>query len=309
MCSSDLATRIGRRQPGGEFQVTGLALASQLAPVRSFFIGALLVNYSAAQVSGIPSSQVVNGDRVRVRGTLSNGLLMATRVQPRINALGGASGESRHVEGVITRFGSAADFDVARLKVRTGSQISFEGGTAASLALSVKVAVEGTLDDSGALVASKVEVRQSAPLRVVATVDSVNAASASLVLLGVNVKVDAMTRIEDQSSQQARPFSLGNLAPGDYVDVRGSMPPGSSQMLATLLERMNPQLEAEIEGFVDSVVPPGFVVLGANITTNPSTQFHSVNGVADLKVGDLVRVRGQKIGDRAVLAADVERRE
>ena len=162
------ATRIGRRQPGGEFQVTGLALASQLAPVRSFFIGALLVNYSAAQVSGIPSSQVVNGDRVRVRGTLSNGLLMATRVQPRINALGGASGESRHVEGVITRFGSAADFDVARLKVRTGSQISFEGGTAASLALSVKVAVEGTLDDSGALVASKVEVRQSAPLRVVA---------------------------------------------------------------------------------------------------------------------------------------------
>ena len=141
------------------------------------------------------------------------------------------------------------------------------------------------------------------------TVDSVNAASASLVLLGVNVKVDAMTRIEDQSSQQARPFSLGNLAPGDYVDVRGSMPPGSSQMLATLLERMNPQLEAEIEGFVDSVVPPGFVVLGANITTNPSTQFHSVNGVADLKVGDLVRVRGQKIGDRAVLAADVERRE
>ena len=49
-----------------------------------------------------------------------------------------------------------------------------------------------------------------------------------------------------------------------------------------------------------------FVILGVQITTNGSTQFEGVGGVAQLVVGDLVRVGGQKLGDRALRADEVE---
>ncbi len=49
------------------------------------------------------------------------------------------------------------------------------------------------------------------------------------------------------------------------------------------------------------------MVLGVQIATNGGTQFDGVNGVAQLAVGDLVKVTGQKPGDRSLLARRVER--
>jgi sRNA-binding protein len=57
---------------------------------------------------------------------------------------------------------------------------------------------------------------------------------------------------------------------------------------------------------VQSVTPPLFVILGVQIATNGGTQFGGVNGVAQLAVGDLVKVTGQKLGDRAMTATAVE---
>ena len=40
---------------------------------------------------------------------------------------------------------------------------------------------------------------------------------------------------------------------------------------------------------------------------NGGTQFDGVSGVAQLSVGDLVKVSGQKVADRAINARSVER--
>jgi hypothetical protein len=302
------ATRIERRPAGGgTFEVTGVVVGTQMA-LRTFFVGALFVNYSVAVVSGVAGGVVANGQRVRVKGTFgANSVLVASRVDYLSDTLGGASGERREVEGVITRFVSATDFSVAGFSVTTTAQTSYEGGTAADLGLNVKVEAEGTLNGSGQLVATKIEVRHSAPVRLVANVDSVDIAANSFVALGVSVKVDALTRLEDQSSQQAQPFSLANLVAGDTVEVRGTeSPAGSGQLLATLVERESSQQETEVQGFVQSVAPPLFVILGVQITTNAGTQFEGVSGVAQVVVGDLVKVGGQKLGDRALRANEVE---
>jgi hypothetical protein len=47
-------------------------------------------------------------------------------------------------------------------------------------------------------------------------------------------------------------------------------------------------------------------VLGVQVTTKPGTQFKGIAGVAQLAAGDLVKVTGQKLGDRAVDAREVE---
>jgi hypothetical protein len=299
------ATRIARLPAGADYQASGVAANAQ-PTLHSFAIGPLSVTYSSAVVSGIAGGIVNNGQRVRVRGTLAGGVFVASRVSADQNQLAGASGERRDVEGVITRFASATDFDVSGLTVTTNGQTAFEDGSAADLGLAVKVEAEGTLNGSGVLVASKIEVKRAASSRLAATVDSVNAAGASFVVLGVTFKVDAMTRLEDQSSLQVRPFSLANLAVGDFVEVRGTESPvGSRQALATLVERHNPQSLVQLTGFIESVTPPNFTVLGIAINAS-GAQFEGVNGVGNLKAGDLVQVTGQKVGDRAVTATKVE---
>jgi len=302
------ATRIERRPSGaGPYQIIGLVMGAQ-AGSHTFFLGAVVVDYAAAVVSGVAGGAVANGQRVRVKGTLAaNGVLVASRVDSLSNTLGGASGDRREVEGVITRFASATDFSIGSLSVTTTAQTSYEGGTAADLGLNVKVEAEGALNGSGQLVATKIDIRRSAPVRMVASVDSVNIAANSFVALGVTVNVDALTRLEDQSSQQVQPFSLANLAAGDNVEVRGTeSPAGSGQLLATFVEREASQQETQIQGFVQSVAPPLFVILGVQITTNGGTEFDGVGGVAQLAVGDLVKVSGQKLGDRALRADQVE---
>ena len=250
---------------------------------------------------------MANGQRILVKGSLVNGVLHATSMECLGDALSGASGERREVEGLVTRFTSATDFAVSSLPVTTNSQTTFEGGTAADLALSVKVEVEGRLNAANVLVATNIDVRRSAPVRIVASVDSVNTAASSFVVLGVTVKVDAWTRLEDQSSAQLRPFALANVNVGDYVEIRGGeTPAGSGNVLATLVQRTNTQQDSQLQGFVQSVSSPQFAVLGVQITTNGGTLFQGVSGVAQLAVGDLVNVTGQKLGDRAINARAVE---
>jgi hypothetical protein len=302
------ATRIGRRAAGAEYQVSGTVSGNQ-ASQHTFSVNALVVDYHSASLVGLPGGVIANGQRVEIKGSIVNGVLQATRIEYLGNTLGGASGDRREVEGLITRFASATDFDVSGLTVTTSAQTSFDGGTAADLALNVKVEIEGTLNGAGVLVASNIGVRRSAPLRIVAQVDSINATANSFVALGLTVKIDALTRLEDQSSQQVRPFSLANLAASDYVEVRGTeSPTGSGQILATLVQRNNLQPDTVVQGFVQSVTPPQtFVVFGVTIGTNGSTQFDGVGGVAQLAVGDPVTVTGQKLGDRAMTARQVER--
>ncbi len=301
------ATRIERRPAGGTYELTGVVVATQVG-LRTFFVGAVFVNYSVAIVSGVAGGVVANGQRVRIKGTFGvNGVLVASRVDYLPNTLGGASGERREVEGVITRFASATDFSLGTLSVTTTAQTSYKGGTAADLGLAVTVEAEGTLNGSGQLVATKIEIRHAAAVSIAASVDSVNVAANSFFALGVTVTVDELTRLEDKSSQHMRPFSLSNLVAGDDVEVRGTeSPAGSGGVLAAMVERKNSQKGTELQGFVQSVAPPLFTVLGVQVSTGSGTKFKGVSGVAQLAVGDLVKVTGQKLGDRAISADDVE---
>ena len=301
------ATRIERRQGGGgEVEVTGVVANTQVA-LHIFQLGGITVNFSSAMVTGVVTGSVANGQSVRVKGTVAQGVLVASRVDAVGTGFGGASGERREIEGVITRFASAVDFSLGALTVTTNPQTSFEGGTAADLGLNVKVEVEGALDAAGHLVATEIHVRRAAAASMATTVDSLDVAANSFVALGVTVKVDALTRIEDKSSQHLRPFSLANLAAGDYVEVSGSeSPAGSGQLLATRIERRSAQQDTELQGAVQSVSPPLFTVLGVSITTNAGTKFDGIGNVSQLSVGDLVEVQGQKLGDRAITATDVK---
>ena len=105
-------------------------------------------------------------------------------------------------------------------------------------------------------------------------VDAVNATANTLVVLGVQIDVDANTRREDRSDARVSPFNLSHIAVGDYVEVRGQeLPANSNRVLASRLERERPDTEIRLRGVADSVARPAVTILGVAVQTNSSTQY------------------------------------
>jgi hypothetical protein len=308
------ATRVELTAAGAALELTGV-VSSHDDVTRRFNVNGQVVDYSAVTLlRDFPASGIANGQTVEVKGgSLAGGVWSPVSIQLKANELAGAVGARREVEGFITRFGSSSDFTVAGLNVTTSAQTAFSGGVAADLALNVKVEVEGTLTATNVLAATKVDIRRSSAVRVASLVDSVNAAAGSFVVLGITVRVDGLTSLEDKSSQRLRPFGVANLAIGDYVDVRGSEQSGG-ELLATLVERDDFDPDSELRGFVQSVAQPNFTILGVAISTDAGTSFRDVNDspitsgafFGGLDVGDLVKVKGLEVGAQALEAEEAQ---
>ena len=291
------ATRIETADAGdAEVELTGPVSALD-AVAQRFTIGTQVVDYRTATLEGFPASGPAAGDIVEVKGTtmLEDGALKAVKVQKEDGGLDGRSGDEGELEGLVTRFVSATDFDVAGQKVTTTGSTSFVGGTAADLELDVKVAVEGTLDANGVLVAAKVVLRRASPVMVAASVDAVDATGGTLRVLGVTFVVNADTRTEDQETDDQF-FDLSDVRVGDWLELSGYPDPaGTGTVIATRLERDDPESEGELRGPADELAAPAFKIIGVSIETTPSTEFE--DGEADISAADFFAGAGGQIVD------------
>jgi len=269
------ATRI-EKPASGDLEIEAKGLVSALdAATRRFKVGTLSVDYSTATLEGFGSAGLRDGDLVEVKGRelLADGTLKASRVHKEDDGVDGQGGTEAEVEGLVTRFASASDFDVAGQKVATTAATTYLGGTAADLKLDVKVEAEGKLDSAGTLVAAKVVFKRSASIKLAARVESVDAAAGTLKALGLTIVVDAATRKEDKERKDQF-FALDSLRTGDWVDVRGyADPAGSGRVIATRLERDDPEDSSEIKGKAEALQSPRFKIAGVGIETTPATRF------------------------------------
>jgi len=321
------ATRIERKAvagipPGEEVEVHGFV--ANLAAT-TFRINGLTVDFSTATIDNFPGGAITAGDFVEAKGVSfgAGGELIATKVE--LEAANGgidlADIDDLEIEGFITRFASATDFDVSGLPVTTNAQTVFEfeddtPASAADLGLNVKVEVEGDVNASGVLVADKVEVKRAAIVRITADVDSVDAPNNTFVVLGVTVRVDSLTRIEDKSDVDDENFMLSELMATDYVEMRGTVDVnGSGDVLAERVEREDPDPETIIQGFVESVSQPMLSILGVTIETNGQTVFRDANDnvignpndfFAAIDEGSVVKAKGMETSATVVLAEEVE---
>ena len=304
------ATRIELSTAAGEVEVKGTA-SSVDTTARRFVINGLTVDYSGASLNGFAAGQPANGDLVEVHGTINgSGVLVATQVERRSASLSGTTDDDADLEGLVTRFASATDFDVAGQRVTTNAATRYEGGTAASLALDVNVEVEGGFDATGRIVATRVEFRRESNVELAGPVESVNLAAGSLVVLGTTVRVNSLTRFEDQSSADVERFSLADLRVGDYVEVRAYA--DGTGLVATLLERDDVQSGVELQGVATGVAAPNFSVAGVAVTTGPQTEYRDNTGASITAAafftaapGREVKVRGSLVGS-VVLAERAE---
>lgn len=311
-----VATRIEPKPAGTQFEVHGTVSSLDSVAMR-FNINGLVVDYSAATLDNFPGGQISEGDFVEAKGQSlgAAGELQASQVELETLIAGVTNGDRVEIEGFITRFVSAQDFDVSGQTVTTTSGTVFEGGVAADLGLNIKVEVDGDLDANGVLVASKVDIRASKAVRAEAMVDSVDAANGSLVVIGITVSTDELTRIRDKSDADIDPLNLTDISAGDFVSVRGDeFPAGSGNLRATILEREDPDPDTILQGFVETVSEPTLTILGVTIDTSSTVEFRDVDDSILTSteffnlvgVNTLVKAKGTESSDTTISATEVE---
>jgi hypothetical protein len=268
-----VASRIQLEAAGSALEVKGTVQSLDMT-THTFRVNTLTVDYSAIT----PSGSLANGVTVKVSGTLLNaaGALVATRVDV-LQGFGGTANAEGEIEGLITTFTSTADFVISGQRVTTNATTQFmlDGVT---LAVDVRVEVEGSFDASGVLVATSVQATPDSSSLVRGLVDNVNAGSNTLTVLGVTITTSSDTEFEDDSSQQMRPFNLSDVHTNDYVEARGA-PAQTGGLNASILVRDSPENHSYLQGTASNVASPNLTVLGIMVVTNPlTTQFSGPDG-------------------------------
>jgi hypothetical protein len=297
------ASRIDLKSAGSNLEVKGVIQALNTT-AHTFRINALTVDYSAS--SAMPT--LTNGNAVEVQGATltSAGTLTATHIEV-LQGLGATLNERLDIDGIITSFTSTANFALQGQSVATDANTQFvlHG---VSLGLDVEVDVQGIVNASGTVVATKVEAKPISLGMVRGLVDSVTTASNTVSVLGVNITTSASTELEDKSSQHVKLFRLTDLRSGDYVEVHGTEgQPGT--LSASALERDKAENLSYLQGTALNVAAPSLTVLGVTVTTNAQTHFEGPGGMASgaatffsQAANHVVYVRGLFFG--GVLTAD-----
>ncbi|KQW57302.1 DUF5666 domain-containing protein [Variovorax sp. Root411] len=125
---------------------------------KTFTLGQLTVDFSAAAFAGLDASSLANGTIVRVRGATAPfaNLLVATKVEGWY-AIPVSNGIAVQLAGVITNFASRGSFKVLGTPVDATNAL-ITGGPVGSLGNGVKVEVDGFMS-VGVLVVKKLRIR------------------------------------------------------------------------------------------------------------------------------------------------------
>ncbi len=182
-----VATRIEPRVGATFYKIRGV-IANLDTTAKTFTINGQLVSYVGLPAGLVPPG-LTNGQivRVRLQTTQVNGAWVATALRGGLR-LPDANRDAE-VEGAITVFTSATDFEISGLKVNAANATFPDGN--ADVILGARVEVHGTVVN-GILVATRVEVEEhhtpdQRPLELRGNMGNLNTTNKTFALRGVTV--------------------------------------------------------------------------------------------------------------------------
>lgn len=269
------------------------------AEAQRFLINDLWVSFSGSDITG---GDLAEGVRVRVTGgTVTEGALAAETVEV-ISRPEFEDGTTLSQEGVIGRYGSISDFEVAGVRV-DASGADRQGGTEA-LSSGVRVAVEGSVVE-GVLVAEQLQVLRNGVNRIRTEVGAIDEQAGVVTLMGTSYHVSDLTAFEDAAGGPGNRnrLNLSQLRAGDAVEVfafyRGDA------LVVTRIKRLDPaEQTVEIRGPVTAIYPENQSIRVTGVTV----WLEGAEGAAlldDLNRGDQVQVEGELTGHQELEATSL----
>ena len=297
---------------GTAMQVKGTVQGLDPGNLR-FRIGTQWCDYSGANME-LGGAPLENGLYVEVSSTTppGSGDMILDRVQARDQDRDRDqlcdTGCDFALEGYVTDFVSATEFMVDGQPVTTTASTTYVNGTVENLELDAKVAVMGTLDESGVLVADRIVFRLPSVIEIEADAEAIDTTNSTLTVLGISVTTNDYTTFRDHGSAGVVEFGLDDLVVGDRVEIRACLEDGT--VVATRLERDDPEISVTLKAPVEEISEPNLTVLGITVASDAETVFqNTLKAVIDsatfftiVNVDDLVRAEGSY--DGASILAD-----
>lgn len=248
---------------------------------RTFMIGTTKVDASGIANLG----PITNGIRAEAEGRMTNGVLVARRVDIQTAS-----------KGAITAFGSVwvngIEYDT------TNAVIMVEGrpATQGSLGVGMVVEVSGKSSDA-AKTGDAVELSYHDDIQ--AAVDTIDRAAGTLVVMGVTVKTDLTTIFSDVAG-------LAGIAAGDIVEVSG-YPDALGALSASRIEKKPAGEQVEIKGTVSNLDSTAMALslTAPDRKTVYTVDYSAMGGLAPagLANGSFVEVRSAGFTPPAGIAA------
>lgn len=142
----------------GGYEVKG-AISLLNTTAKTFVVRNVTVNYAAAGFEDGSAADLSNGAVVEVKGTVSVGVLLATKVDFEDGSgSGGSDDDSYEIKGSIASVNTTAQtFVLSTGTVIAYAGASFEDGNAANLVVGAKVEIKGSAPVNGVVTATRVE--------------------------------------------------------------------------------------------------------------------------------------------------------
>ena len=326
LADSDLVEISGAIDAAGKLHATFVETKSTLAEYKvvgtvanlnatTFDLSALTVDYNTATLSEFEGAALAEGQLVEVKMATSDFMPPTNAVATAVELLRPLIfNENAEVEfeGFIDRFVSVTDFDVAGLSVTTTGVTVFVNGSAASLAENVKVEAEGTIDATGTLVAVRIIIKPTDSIRVEGIVAQVDLMANTVTTdVGLTFAIRTLTELEDDSSVGIDPFTLDQLVPGDFVEVRAFL--DGTTLVAAELEREDFDARTRMRGPVtaEDEVAGTVDILGVTVTgVDGVTEYRDIDDTiinqagfhAIVELGTFVEARWDVFTSTAVTA-------
>ena len=286
---------------------------------QQFSLGDQICDYSAATLE-LGGDDIANGMYVEVTSTtpMGDGDMILDRVQAKDRDRDRdqlcSSDCEFELEGYITTFASTTEFDVDGQPVTTTATTAYVNGNVNTLALDVRVKVDGTLDADGVLVADRIVFCLPSLIEIEASLEAFDAGAGTLTLLGRTVTANEFTLFRDHSGVGMMTFGFDELAVGDWLEIRAYM--DGSTIVATRIERDEADDSVTVKAPVEEINAPSITLLGITATADQDTIFqNAAHELIDadaffalVDIGDLVKTEGTWDG-AAILAEEIFLRE
>jgi hypothetical protein len=284
-----------------------------------FSLGGQVCDYSGAALE-LGADDMANGMYVEVTSTtpMGGGDMVLDRVQAKDRDRDRdqlcSSDCDFELEGYVTVFVSATEFQVDGQPVTTTTTTEYVNGTVDALALDVKIAVDGTLDDNGVLVADQIVFRLPSLIEIEADLQAFDVDAGTLTMLGIAVTTNEFTLFRDHGAAGMPAFGFDDFAVGDWLEIRAYL--DGVEVVATRVERDDADDSVTLKAPVEVINRPSITLLGTVAMSDQDTTFQSTAyQVIDadtffglVEIGDIVKTEGTYDG-AAILAEKMFLRE
>jgi hypothetical protein len=238
-----IATHLKLRQnnftEGVSINILKGTISNSDTTTQQFEIQGVVIEYSNALLENYAGHEIHNDQYVEVESktAITGNTLTASTLRLINEEHDLANHHTANVEGLISRYVSAIDFDINGLPVTTTTETRYNNGNVNYLNENVFIKLKGTVQTTGVLIAENISFEtQQAITEVEGAIQAIDLIANEITLATYTIIINNSTLMIDENNHNGTAFSLNDLSLGEHLSIKGIVL-SDGKLLASKLEK------------------------------------------------------------------------